>query len=456
MRLQAEDKAVQDQELTVQLSERELQVLEMVATGASNQQIARQLVISVNTVKVHLRNIFEKLEVQSRTEATMRAIQEGWIVLPDEASRAAEAAPAPARSYLLAPALPASLAPWQQLYLLLATLLALAVVIIPLLPRETLYLPVITPYDKQQPTPTAAAPANPASNRWVSHATMPTGRAGLALAPLEGRIFAIGGRRDIGTTGLLEIYDSSGDRWTEGPAKPTAVTDMAAAVLGGKIYVPGGCAERRQPVKKLEIYDPETEQWDQGPNLPAARCGYGLATWQDQLYLFGGWDGESYETTIFVFSPQKNKWQTLPFKMPQAKGYFGAATLGDKIYIAGGYDGSTEFSETHVFSPTTGIWQEKAPLHEKRGGLGLVTAANNLYAIGGGWERPLPSSEKYNPKTDEWTMFEAPFTEQWSNLALTAIDTKIYAVGGWNGGEGKYRDNLVSYQFLFQIFVPVQ
>ena len=64
-----------------QLTDRELELLKLVATGASNQQIALQLYISVNTVKVHLRNIFHKLGVESRTEATMYAVRQGWVML---------------------------------------------------------------------------------------------------------------------------------------------------------------------------------------------------------------------------------------------------------------------------------------------------------------------------------------------------------------------------------------
>jgi len=52
------------------LSERELEVLELLAAGKSNAQIARQLHVSVNTVKFHLQKIYQALDVSNRTEAT--------------------------------------------------------------------------------------------------------------------------------------------------------------------------------------------------------------------------------------------------------------------------------------------------------------------------------------------------------------------------------------------------
>jgi LuxR family maltose regulon positive regulatory protein len=55
------------------LSERELQVLRLVAAGASNREIAKALIITVGTVKAHMHNIYGKLGVQSRTQAIARA-----------------------------------------------------------------------------------------------------------------------------------------------------------------------------------------------------------------------------------------------------------------------------------------------------------------------------------------------------------------------------------------------
>ena len=70
-----------------ELSERELEILKLLATGLSNKEIAAQLFLSLNTVKVHLRNIFAKLGVQSRTEATLIAIQRGYVSVPGTRAR---------------------------------------------------------------------------------------------------------------------------------------------------------------------------------------------------------------------------------------------------------------------------------------------------------------------------------------------------------------------------------
>ncbi len=55
------------------ISERELEVLELVAEGLSNQEIAGKLFVSINTVKTHLSRLYEKLEVNRRTQAVEKA-----------------------------------------------------------------------------------------------------------------------------------------------------------------------------------------------------------------------------------------------------------------------------------------------------------------------------------------------------------------------------------------------
>ena len=63
------------------LSEREVEVLQLIARGSANRQIAEQLMISESTVKTHVANIFSKMNVRHRTQAVTQGLQRGIIKL---------------------------------------------------------------------------------------------------------------------------------------------------------------------------------------------------------------------------------------------------------------------------------------------------------------------------------------------------------------------------------------
>ena len=67
------------QPLIEPLSERELEVLRLVAQGLSNREISERLFLALSTVKGHNQNIFGKLDVQRRTEAVARARELGLL-----------------------------------------------------------------------------------------------------------------------------------------------------------------------------------------------------------------------------------------------------------------------------------------------------------------------------------------------------------------------------------------
>lgn len=66
----------------LRLTDRELEVLGLVAKGMNNREIAKELFISDNTVKNHVRNILEKLQLHSRVEAVMYAVKEKLLDFP--------------------------------------------------------------------------------------------------------------------------------------------------------------------------------------------------------------------------------------------------------------------------------------------------------------------------------------------------------------------------------------
>jgi DNA-binding CsgD family transcriptional regulator len=417
------------------LTERELEVLRLVATGASNQQIAQELFISVNTVKVHLRNIFTKLEVQSRTEATLHAIKEGWIEgveLPEEVE-----AQQPRPRFT-----------WQ---------LGIAIVAVSLLVIALISLAIIRSSRSPAPTPETVAPTvSVLVQRWKARTPLPTPRSGLATIAYEGHVYAIGGESADGVTGAVERYDPEADGWTFLADKPTAVADVAAALIGGEIYVPGGRTISGSPTAIVEAYNPESETWESKAPLPVALSAYALAALEGKLYLFGGWNGSDYLDSVYEYDPAQDVW-TAKTPMPTTRGFAGAAVADGKIYVIGGYDGQGDLATNEEYVPSQDDgqgdpWTVKSPMPVGRAGCGVAVAANIIHVIGGGWEREVADGAKYTVRTDEWETFEVPVSGQWRSLGLAMVDTEIYAVGGWNGD---YMEANQEYKAIYTIILPV-
>ncbi len=76
---QSEPSKSQKQQSVDELTPREVEVLEQIVTGATNKEIAETLHITENTVKIHLRNILDKLHVQNRIQAAVHAVREGLV-----------------------------------------------------------------------------------------------------------------------------------------------------------------------------------------------------------------------------------------------------------------------------------------------------------------------------------------------------------------------------------------
>jgi len=435
------------------LTEREKEILQMVATGVTNREVAHRLSISVNTVKVHLRNIFAKLGAESRTEATMIAVREGWVAVEGAGEALGErSAVAQPRVPPVAPAPPL---PWFKRVALIVALLLVVAGVAVTWPRNRPQaddgpgLPSDLP-PEQPPLPLVVETAE---SPWRERAQMPTRRAYLALAAVNGHIFAISGQTPEGITAAVEIYDPEDDLWTRGSDKPTPVAYVSAGVIGTDMYVPGGRDAEGTPTQVVEVYDALADSWREARPLPEPRCAYALTVWEGKLYLFGGWDGGRYVATVYVYDPQADTW-TEGTPMHTGRGLAAAASLGDRLYVVGGYDGERELTTCAVYDPAAETWEECAPLAVGRGWLRLAALSGQLYAIGGGgWTSYLGFNERYNPNDDTWRPVETPLVGEWHSPGVVVFETSIYAIGGWSSD---YLSLNQAYEPLpFRIFIPV-
>jgi len=439
-----------------ELSPREREILDLLATGATNRQIALALGISVNTVKVHLRNIFGKLDVASRTEATLYAIQHGLVQVEQPITATPpESPPEPPT-----PLAPQELYPTPSLRHWVVTILALLVVTLGFLWSPERQSAAIPEHMIDQPHATTLERSSRSTPRWRDGAQLPLPRGRFAQAALEGRIYVISGLSDQGWTPRVDVYDPEHDVWDHAAAKPTAVANIGAAIVDERVYVPGGLDSESRVRDILEIYDPVTDTWSEGASLPKPLCAYAIAPYRDQgFFVFGGWDGQTYVSSVYYYDVIQDRWaHVADLSAPRA--FAGAAALNELIYLVGGYDGRAEYRLCESFDPAAALagsnpWQTHSPMHQGRAGHAVVAIQQSLYVIGGGWTHPFDYNERYDATNDVWTTFDSPLVGEWRTLGASTIDTPkgiyIYAIGGWNG---QYSSVVKRYQAFFRIFLP--
>jgi DNA-binding CsgD family transcriptional regulator len=428
-----------------ELSDREREILCLVATGASNKEIASSLFISSNTVKVHLRNIFAKIGATSRTEAAMIAVNAGLV----ETGAGVKSTPVEDEGENVSGR--TILESQNKSRLLIISGIGIVVLLIA--------IGVLVFRLSQTPDPAAASSTLPENQqRWKQHASLPVARQDLAVTAYDKQIYAIGGESAEGVVGIAERYDPETDQWESLPEKPTPVTEVGAAVVGGKIYIPGGQTASGEVSSQLEIFDPNQNRWESGQPLPIDVSAYALASFEGKLYLFGGWDGKQYLNRVFRYDPSENHWEEAT-PMPTARGFAGAVAAGGNIYVLGGYDGKSALPVNEIYNPgqegsVKSPWSTAKPLPEGLYAMGTCTIADIVHVFGGESDNSQALQPSiYFPQEDEWIASKDALASTWSHLGVAAIETRLFAIGGrW---ENSVTARNFSYQAIYTISLPL-
>ncbi|MEZ4709667.1 MAG: kelch repeat-containing protein [Caldilineaceae bacterium] len=436
------------------LSEREMDVARLLVTGASNTEIARGLTISPQTVKVHLRNVFEKLQVNSRTEASTLLLQRGWVVLPGmESDAATSLSPVATTLPEVEPLSPLSPQPsnWQLVYLLAAILVCIIAFFAPsFIGRTQPKIDLLT----DASSATLGRTLVEMIPRWDALAPMLTPRSRQATVLLGNAIYVIGGESTEGKLLTdVERYQITLDLWQTIPPLPRPLSNTSAVGLNQHIYLAGGsymdgATDTRQLSDQLLVYSATDQTWRVVGNLPYPLVGAALTSNADSIYLVGGWDGENAHDEIWRYTPAPANaaasiaWE-LVGRIPVARPFLGATVLKGKLYVVGGFDGQREMANADVFDLASGAWQKLPDLSVPRGGLSLVADEVAIYAIGGGWTGAIDTHERYDPDIGLWSNFASPIRGEWRNVGAVAIDGSLHLLGGWSG---EYLDTHLRYE----------
>jgi len=238
---------------------------------------------------------------------------------------------------------------------------------------------------------------DPATDRWSTKTSMPTARTGFATAVYENKIYVIGGSVGDSFTGRVEVYDPIDDIWKSLASMPTPRADLTANVVGDKIYLIGGKVSSTvspyyTQTDITQVYDIKTNTWSTNTSMPTALQGYASAVVGTKIYIIGGsrqsLSGiDTSTSTLQIYDTQTGRWTTgQPLNYPSS---YGAAVVTTgimaptKIYYVGGFSVETFSDKTQIYDVEHDFWSDGPKMSKPRAYLGVATANDIIYAIGG-------------------------------------------------------------------------
>lgn len=477
------------------LSERELDIMRQVVTGASNREIAQNLDISHNTVKVHLRNIFDKLGVASRTEATLYVLKEGWVqvdgrvlaggtnsanapvlefedeeategeegversetigerttapigntvaVIPPLIETQPEAVVIPKNSVVVesggthTPSLPHTnpIPSWLLPVLGVAIGVLLTLVVI-------LFLQTLRPTDTGSDVIMVEEP-----ERWEQLTALPSPRSGVMAAKVGRDILMVGGVVAGTPTNEVWLLANGSDTWQPRAPLPQPVQFAATTFSGGQFYVAGGEAPSGDPVDLVQRYDPQADEWSAMPPLPQRLTRGALIAFEGSLYYCGGSDGGTIQDTIYRLFPNGEAWEVAA-TLPEARADLAAAAVNDGILLFGGVnEAGRAINDVLHYSPNSeNLFREEKPLPAPDSQPRAVTLGSAVYLLG------IQGFLEQSPDQD-WRAAGVPDTPLPTDSALVASDPYILVIGGQRGDSAV--DEIWQYEAIYRAFIPI-
>lgn len=426
------------------LSQRETEILQLLAQGKSNKEIATDLVISVNTVKVHISNIFQKINVSSRAEAMVFALENGLIEAPRQET------PEPQIITKVVEVESVKLGWLRKFWWLLAialVLLALGFAVI--FSRSTIL---------SQPTPTPNPYQNLISeNRWQSYENLSSAREGMSVASYKSELFVIGGETLEGISSLNQSFDTRNNRWALREPKPTPAKNALALQVAGKLYIFGGENRDGKPTDLLEIYDPETDTWSTGAKGPKALSRYAATSVDGKIFFFGGWDGTAFSKETYIYEPSNDTWTTgIPCPLAFADAH--AIPANNLFLIIGGTVDNASVTTVRIYSPNKksepdAAWSEPLDFFEAKEIIGAQMIGDSVVVFSRVDEEKLLISY-YSLQSETWshsTDNHAPVFAE--NPSLVNLSGSVFFIGG-RTRDGELSDHFARYQAVFTIMIP--